>query len=371
MFSSSAKGITVSAATIASRLRLLELEGRESAALGRQLQTQVIRPNLDVIVERFCDFLQGIEQFNRIVDAHSNVDRLQQTQRQYLQSFGVNIQTRAYFEERQRIGAVHQALGVSQSLYQCAIRHLQDQIIGCFPDSIRDDRAAHDSLLKFVLKIVALDNSLAVESYCTARLSDLTKSLASERGKTERLRKLSVTDQLTDLQNHSYARHSLTAALSRAQRENTPLCIIMADLDHFKAINDAHGHLVGDDVLRIAAARMVAASRTADQIGRYGGEEFIFILENTNLDGALEAAERIRTKICSDPVSSGDIQVAVTVSLGIACANSHDSVNALIERADEALYAAKAAGRNCVRVEPEEGRVAELLCGVEAGEQRG
>jgi diguanylate cyclase (GGDEF)-like protein len=299
------------------------------------------------------------------VAAHSNLERLRQTQRDYLQSFGVNLHSAAYFEERQRIGAVHQALGVSQGLYQCAFRQLQDVIIGCFPESIRDDRAAYEDLLRFVLKVVALDNSLAVESYCTARLSDLTKSLASERGESERLRKLSVTDQLTDLHNHSYARHCLNAALSRAQREGVPLCVVMADLDHFKDINDTHGHLVGDDVLRITAARMVAASRAADQIGRYGGEEFIFILHDTDLDGALEAAERIRTRVCSDPVCSADIEVSVSVSLGIACARQQDTVGALIERADDALYAAKAAGRNCVRTEPVDGLSAERLCGVQ------
>lgn len=365
MFSPPEKGNRVTAASIASRLRLLELDGRGVAAIGRQLQSLVIRPNLDFIVDQFCDYLQSIEQFNRIVAAHSNLDRLRQTQRDYLQSFGVNFQTAAYFEERQRIGAIHQAIGVSQGLYQCAFRQLQDVIIGCIPDSIRDDRTAYENLLRFVLKAMALDNSLAVESYCSARLSDLTKSLASERGESERLRKLSVTDQLTDLHNHSYARHCLNAALNRAQRENTPLCVIMADLDHFKEINDTHGHLVGDDVLRITAARMVAASRTADQIGRYGGEEFIFILQDTEVDGALEAAERIRTRVCSDPVCSGDIEVAVSVSLGISCARQQDTVSELIERADDALYAAKAAGRNCVRTEPIERQVTERLCGVQ------
>lgn len=366
MFLSPEKGSEVTTATIASRLRLLELDDKGVSALGRQLQGLVIRPNLDVIADRFCAYLQSIEQFNRIVAAHSNLDRLRQTQREYLQSFAVNFQSAAYFEDRQRIGAVHQALGVPQSLYQCAFRRLQDLIIDCFPESIRDDRVAYENLLRFFLKVVALDNSLAVESYCTARVSNLTKSLASERGKTEKLRKLSVTDQLTDLYNHSYATHCLNAALSRAQRESAPLCVIMADLDHFKDTNDTHGHLVGDDVLRIAAARMVAAARVADQIGRYGGEEFIFILQDTDVDGALEAAERIRRRVCSDPVCSGDIEVAVSVSLGIACARQRDSVSGLIERADEALYAAKAAGRNCVRTEPVDGRLAERLCGVQA-----
>ena len=345
---------------------MLELDSADAQALGMELQDLVIRPNLDSLVDCFCTYLQSIEQFRRIVARHSDLARLQQTHRSYLRSLGVGFQSAAYFADRQRIGAVHQALGVPQSLYQCAFRKLQDLIIEHFPRSIRGRPEACDELRRFVLKIAALDISLAVESYCAARLSNLASSLAHERDKTERLRKLSVTDRLTDLQNHSYALHSLKAALSRAQRDNTPLCVIMADLDHFKKINDTFGHLVGDDVLRISAARMVAASRAGDQIGRYGGEEFICILQNTGIEGAQDAAERIRTHLCNDPVRSGDHEIPVTVSMGIACAGQHDTANTLIERADAALYEAKAAGRNCVRTEPRESIVVELLCGGDA-----
>ncbi len=336
------------------RLRLLELETRASEALGHRLQEVVIRPNIDAIVERFCDYLLRIEQFNTIVAQHVDLAKLQRTQRDYLLSIGIDFQSASYFDERRRIGIVHQAIGFPQSLYQCAFRQLQDLLLEYFPSELRMDRDRFDEMLRFVLKIGALDMSLAVESHCAAGMSDLTTSLENERGKTERLQKLSVTDQLTELQNHSYARHCLNAALARAQRDNAPLCVVMADLDHFKEINDTHGHLVGDDVLRIAAARMLAASRAEDQVGRYGGEEFIFILQNTSLDGAEEAAERIRTRLGSDAVQAGDAEIFVTVSMGVSCARRNDTVNSLIERADTALYVAKAAGRNCIRIEPDE-----------------
>ena len=336
---------------IAMRLRLLELDAPANETLGERLQVAVIRPNIDAIVDRFCDYLGRIEQFNTIVAQHSDLARLQRTQRSYLLSFGVDFQSARYFEERRRIGVVHQAIGVPQSLYQCAFRQLQNLLIDYFPEELRMDRDDFDEMLHFVLKISALDISLAVESYCAARMSNLTTSLENERGETERLQKLSVTDHLTELHNHSYARHCLNAALARAQRDNAPLCVIMADLDHFKNINDTYGHLVGDDVLRISAARMLAASRAEDQVGRYGGEEFIFILQNTSLDGAQEAAERIRTRLGDDAIQAGDAEVAVTVSMGVSCARRHDTVNSLIERADAALYEAKAAGRNCIRAE--------------------
>ncbi len=345
------------------RLRLLELEAPAREALGERLQAAVIRPNIDAIVDRFCDYLGSIEQFNTIVAQHSDLARLQRTQRSYLLSFGVDFQSAGYFEERRRIGVVHQAIGVPQSLYQCAFRHLQNLLIDYFPEELRTNRDGFDEMLHFVLKISALDISLAVESYCAARVSNLTTSLENERGETERLQKLSVTDHLTKLHNHSYARHCLNAALARAQRDSTPLCVVMADLDHFKHINDTHGHLVGDDVLRIAAARMLAASRAEDHVGRYGGEEFIFILQNTSLEGAEEAAERVRSRLSDDAIQVGDTEIVVTVSMGVSCARRHDTVNSLIERADAALYAAKTAGRNCIRSESAETLDAVQKCG--------
>ena len=107
-------------------------------------------------------------------------------------------------------------------------------------------------------------------------------------------------------------------------------------------------------MLRIAAARMLSASRAEDQLGRYGGEEFIFILQNTSLDGAEEAAERVRARLSGDAIQVGDAEIVVTVSMGVSSIRRHDTVNSLIERADAALYVAKAAGRNCIRTESKE-----------------
>jgi diguanylate cyclase (GGDEF)-like protein len=125
----------------------------------------------------------------------------------------------------------------------------------------------------------------------------------------------------------------------------------MADLDYFKEINDSHGHLVGDQVLRIAAARMMSGARASDEIGRYGGEEFLFILQNTDIAEGKDVAERVRARINNDTIHASDADISVSLSLGIAQARDSDVVDTLIDRADEALYAAKQAGRDCVRVE--------------------
>lgn len=336
---------------IAERLALLDLDSADAVVCSELLQQTVIAPNVDRIVDDFCSVLTEEQAFRAVVTEHSNSERLQRTMRRYMLNLGVGFSTPAYFEERRRIGKVHQAIGVSQSLYQSAFRRLQDLVIEHIPARIREDPAAYDRVLKFVLKITTLDMSLAVESYCDARVSGLKESLESERDETERLRKLAITDWLTDLHNHSHSRRCLGAALERAQREDSDLCVIMADLDHFKRINDTYGHLIGDDVLRIAAARMVAGARSHDRVARYGGEEFLFILQHTDLDEGVEVAERVRNRLNSDAIHCGETALDVTLSLGLAQARSSDSVDDLIERADAALYAAKAAGRDCVRTE--------------------
>ena len=336
--------------TIADRLRLIELDQEGMEASGRKLHDHVVVPNLDAIVERFYGSLLRIEDFNRFVDGSATAARLRESQKRYLLGLGIDFHRREYFEERLRIGSVHQRVGVPQSLYQCTFQGLQSLLIEYIPDAIRDDRPAFAELLRFILKITALDMSLAVESYCSDRESDLTKSLASERDETVRLRKLAVTDWLTNLRNHSYSKRCLGAALERTLIENSPLCVIMADLDHFKEINDAHGHLVGDEILQIAAGRMISGARAHDEICRYGGEEFLFILHATDITEGEEVAERVRMHINSDAMHSRDAQLMVTISLGIAQARDGDTVDTLIERADQALYAAKRAGRDCVRL---------------------
>ena len=337
--------------TIGERLRLIDLDQEGMEASGRQLHDHVVVPNVGAIVDRFYGSLLRIDDFSRIVDDSSKAARLRESQIRYLLGLGIDFHKREYFEERLRIGSVHQRVGVPQSLYQSTFQELQSLLIEYIPPAIRDDGPAFAELLQFILKITALDMSLAVESYCLSRMSGLTKSLESERDETVRLRKLAVTDWLTDLRNHSYSKRCLGAALGGISIEKSPLCVIMADLDHFKNINDVHGHLVGDEILKIAAGRMLSGARADDEICRYGGEEFLFILHDTDITEGEEVAERVRTRINSDAMHSGDTQLMVTISLGIAQARDGDTVDTLIERADRALYAAKRAGRDCIRVE--------------------
>lgn len=338
------------AAVIAARLALLGLDGEDAKASSELLQQRVIRPGIDKIVGEFLGWLSGLDQFNSIVAEYSTADRMEATQKRYLLGLGVDFDAWSYFDDRLLVGRAHQRMGIPQSLYQSAIRRLQEVLIDAIPEEMKADHAVFQELVSFIIRISALDMSLAVESYCNARVSGLQDSLKAQRDESERWRELSHTDALTNLYNHSFSRFSLEQALEQSSSDGQPLCIMMADVDHFKQINDTYGHLAGDEVLRIVAARMLSVARSGDEVGRYGGEEFLFILENTELDASHDVAERVRAHVSGDTIQSGEAALDVTVSIGLAQARPNETVNSLIERADAALYAAKAAGRNCVRV---------------------
>ena len=339
------------AAGITRRVRLFELDGESNRRLGLYLHEQVVSPKGRTIVETFMQSLERIDQFDAAASDNANRERLSGLLQRYLHDFGTNVDTFDYFEQRLRIGHIHHRMGIPQPVYQSSYRTLQYELIHHIPPAVRSDQEQYESLIDYILKVIALDISLATESYCKSRTCGLEDKLQSERGQTERFRRLAVTDWLTELHNHAFSRHLLADKLAESRETRVPLCIVMADLDQFKAINDTHGHLVGDHVLRIAAARMVSAARSGDEIGRYGGEEFLFILANTDLDAAAEVAERVRTRVGDDAIRHLSTSIQASISMGIAQARHDDTVNELIRRADAALYAAKFAGRNCVMLE--------------------
>lgn len=165
---------------------------------------------------------------------------------------------------------------------------------------------------------------------------------------SERRKELALRDPLTGLYNRRYLTERLAEELARASRQNQPLSYLMVDIDHFKNLNDEHGHLAGDHVLKQLARRLSHACRAIDIVGRFGGEEFFVILPGADLGTAREVAERIRASMAETPFSYGNVSMRVRVSVGGAQrASGLTKVEQLIESADHALYQAKAAGRNC------------------------
>jgi two-component system cell cycle response regulator len=179
------------------------------------------------------------------------------------------------------------------------------------------------------------------------RIIDLQTALAS---KQQELSHQATHDSLTGLWNRSAILEIVFREVSCAKRMKQDFCLALADIDHFKLVNDTYGHVAGDGVLIEVAMRMQSALRNYDAIGRYGGEEFIIVMPGFDKPRALELAERLRLRVAENPYNVLKKQVAITVSLGVAVDNGTGSVGSLLRAADDALYRAKARGRNCVEV---------------------
>jgi diguanylate cyclase (GGDEF)-like protein len=167
--------------------------------------------------------------------------------------------------------------------------------------------------------------------------------------RTHTLHRLAMTDPLTGIANRRHIEEQARTALAHARAHGESLCVLVLDVDHFKAVNDAFGHAVGDQVLVRIAQACKQALRRFDLIGRLGGEEFLIVLPDTQLDMAMQIAERVRRKAASLALSSLAPDLHITASLGVAQANlERDDLADLIRRADAAMYRAKDAGRNRV-----------------------
>jgi len=169
--------------------------------------------------------------------------------------------------------------------------------------------------------------------------------------RVEQMEKLAVTDELTGLYNRRAFAGMAEKEVGRARRYQRPLALIFFDIDHFKDVNDTHGHLVGDQVLRILTEKVTKTIRTTDIVCRYGGEEFIVLMPEAGRGEALVMAERLREMVSGITVVAAGGTLSLTISLGLAEFGSggDETLEDLIHRADKAMYAAKAAGRNTIR----------------------
>jgi diguanylate cyclase (GGDEF)-like protein len=212
------------------------------------------------------------------------------------------------------------------------------------------------SYMRFLLNGLAFPNiSLLVQVYFASvfyitvlyLVARLKEGYISERAVADAMSKLAMTDSLTQVGNRRLLTQLLREEVSRAERHNLPLSILLFDLDWFKGINDSFGHNTGDEVLQEVAQQLRQSIRISDPFGRWGGDEFLCLATNTDGEKAVELAERLRDTLQRHHFSTVD---KVTASFGVTTYRKGDSPETLIRRADLGLYKAKAGGRNRVEV---------------------
>lgn len=326
-------------------LKLLEL-GEADHETARVLHNNILGPHAEAIIDQFYTYLLGFQEFNRIINV-DDIPALKSTQADYLRSFGVAFDTAAYFNHRLVVGTAHKRAGLTLGLYQCAYRVLQQLMLDAIPDGFEAEGINGRQLCAFIHKTVTLDMTLAIETYHVEHMRDLETSMDELRSEGHHLRKKVITDDLTGVASREHAISVLQQHLDRfSGTEN--ICVIMADIDYFKKVNDAYGHLAGDEVLRQVSRCLESTVREFDIVSRYGGEEFMIILSQASPEIALYVAERIRARIKEARIEYGGGGISVTISQGIAVVKENDSVNGLLHRADAALYLAKTQGRDRV-----------------------
>jgi len=202
------------------------------------------------------------------------------------------------------------------------------------------------------LQFLVLSMVLVAFSIIGGHISSLRRNLRISRTELEKsltiIKEMSIRDDLTGVYNRRHLMELLEHEYHRISRGGAHFSVAMLDIDHFKSVNDTHGHLTGDEVLKAVSDVIRNSLRSADFCGRYGGEEFLLVMTQTNINGALLCAERIRSTIEQSRFTSLGPNFRVTVSLGVTEFTGKEDIPNMIARADKALYRAKESGRNRV-----------------------
>lgn len=299
-----------------------------------------------IVVDALYDRLLADEQACSLISSF-DIDYLKTKQNDYLKEFGAGFREEAYFARRIHVATVHARASVQLGQYLSAFGIMQALVVEVIETSLCSE-ADKMSLIRLVQDLTTLDIVIATEVYYRMRFADLNWSLQHLEQERQHLRQQLEQDALTGVSSRTALLQQLDKAVQGALKTGQPLCLIMADLDHFKQVNDTLGHLVGDQVLKEIGQRIRAALREFDLVGRFGGEEFCILLENTSPHTAGQIAERIRARIGNEPVQAAGNSVEITISQGLAIWNSRDNGKSLLQRADQAMYRAKQTGRNCV-----------------------
>jgi len=351
-------------------------------------ENQSLRRKLRAFLSQARDNEQKMRRFHeqelRLIGTASLTELVQRVLFNYRTAFGLDVVSLVLYDPEYEIQRIMEEEGVRLGEMEqlCFVHELEnlDNLFGIssepqlgpyqvrkhaflFADDSKQPRSV--ALLPLVrygnligsLNLGSLHSTRYVEGFATdflQRLATIVAICLENATNHERLKRVGLTDSLTGVNNRRFFDQRLLEETSRAHRAGEPLACLFMDVDHFKAVNDNHGHKVGDQVLRDVASIIREQLRSSDVLGRYGGEEFSALLVNASSDAAIEIAERIRSLIEKHEFkASDDSTLSLTISIGVATLpnyagelNPEGLSEDLVERADQAVYQAKSNGRN-------------------------
>lgn len=330
----------------------------EHGKLADRIRSEVIDGKADALVHSCCAALARERGF-AVIELNIGIEPFKRVWIDHLQRYGRDFDTPEYFGDRLAIAAAYARAKIPLGVLQLQHCIIQQVLINGLSVKFAEDVATLQPLVECVLKLTSLDLYLTAEGYHLPEIGELRKALDNLRKETSRLHQEASTDQLTGMMNYANLMESLEHQINIAHKHphknqqnlsGYPLCVIMIDLDFFKKTNDTYGHVVGDFVLRHVASRIQASVRDFDMVGRFGGEEFVIIMTNADLELAKVIAERVRKGVMDTPLHLKELSIRVTISLGVATLRKGERKEALLERADAAMYEAKRSGRNRVMI---------------------
>lgn len=353
-------------------------------------ENQILRRKLHTFLSQARENEQKMRRFQeqelRLISTASLTELVQRVLFNYRTAFGLDIVSLVLHDPEYEIQRIMEEEGVRlDEMEQLCFQNESDNLDNLFgisaepllghfhvrdhkflfaPNTITPRSVALLPLVRYGNLIGSLNlgsesSSRFVEGAATdflQRLATIVAICLENATNLERLKRVGLTDSLTGVNNRRFFDQRLIEETGRAQRTNEPLACLFMDVDHFKSVNDQHGHQLGDEVLRKIAGLIREQLRASDVLGRYGGEEFSALLVNADSDSAMEIAERIRAVIEKQSFSTPDDKsMSVTISIGVAILPAEFAEIAsaklsedLVERADQAVYQAKHNGRNLV-----------------------
>lgn len=311
----------------------------------------VLDPHIPEVVDLFYRHLEQFPALRALVADEDTRRRLLNTMGAYLKGVGHAIHDPSYAEERLRIGIVHERIGLGPTWYLGAHAMLAQVIVSHLAAACAAETEKLARLAITLNKVLFFDASLGIHAYHQATVDALEDSLKKAERTEAELRKLSAVDGLTGTLNRMALMNSLNVELQRFLRYGHEFTVLFIDFDHFKSINDTYGHAFGDQVLTESVSLIRRSIRSMDILGRYGGEELVVILVECGKGQSQIIAERTREAISTHTFVKKRTrqEVSATVSIGLHTPSRRAAkAETVLQYADRALYAAKAAGRNRV-----------------------